>query len=257
MFGRVIRGLGVLGAVVLGGCAGETTDGTSGQLDGRTFVSELVEGWTLVPGTEIRLSFGTGEFSATAGCNSMGVEYALNDGVLSVLGFSSTGMGCDSARHAQDDWLRELLLASPKLRLIEPRLEVTTNDARMVLLDRELQSPDRPLVGTLWTGNGFGDGESVGYAPMATQPTVRFDPSGNVEVFTPCQTGVGAYTVAGSTVSFDGFAYDEAPCADPKDQHVSNETLLVLDGSPVSFAIEERSLSLRKGDFTLYFLSAD
>lgn len=241
----------------MSGCSGEATDGTSDQLAGRTFVSESVEGWTLVPGTEVRLRFKSGEFLATSGCNSMGVEYGLNDGVLSVLNLSTTEMGCDSERHAQDKWLMDLLLASPKLKLVEPRLELTTKDARMVLLDREIQSPDRPLVGTLWSGNGFGNGDSVGYSPAATQPTVRFDPTGSVDVSTPCQTGVGSYTVAGATVSFEGLAYDGAPCADPMDQHVSKETLLVLDGSPVSFTIEERSLLLRKGDFTLYFLSVD
>ena len=221
-------------------------------LNGRTFVSESVEGWQLVAGTEVRLRFRDQELSASAGCNSIDATFSIADNTLSIPGYGMTGIGCDGPRHAQDAWLADFLRAKPKLELVEPRLKMTTSAARMTLLDREVASPDRPLVGTQWRSDGFGDGASVS-GPGSPNVTAYFDSSGTVSIETGCQTGTGKYFVDGSKMSFEGFSYDGVACGDPNMQRSHDQVLLVLDGGAVGFEIEELRLAIHRGKYTLYY----
>ena len=262
--GMTTRAGMVLGLVLLVSACGGSSDGTDGttaglqgKLNDRTFVSESVEGWTLVAGTEVRIGFKGGELSASAGCNSLGGPFAIEGGKLDLNGYGMTGMGCDAERHAQDDWLVGFLTAGPALQLNEPRLVMTTADAKMTLLDRKIASPDRALVGTHWNGDGFSDGQATSSWIGLAKANVFFDANASVTVFSACQTGSGSYQVDGATLTFQGFSYDGAPCADPSDQATTDAVLLVLDGSPVSFDIKEQLLSVHRGSNTLSFRSAN
>jgi heat shock protein HslJ len=255
-----------VGAVVLlgGACggsqAGDTSKGGSdlqAALRDRSFVSESVEGWVLVPGTEVRIAFRRSELSANAGCNHLSGSFAIDGDTLTMHGISTTEMGCDPPRHEQDAWLGAFLSARPVLVLTEPRLVMTTSDARMTLLDREVASPDRPLAGTQWIGDGFGDGSGVSIGPGSDLVRAFFDPNGSVTIHTSCQIGSGTYQVDGMSLTFAGFSYDGAPCADASHQQTSDQVLLVIDGSPVSFEIEERSLAIQRGNDILYFRAAE
>ncbi len=229
----------------------EGSDLHSALLD-RTFVSESIEGWQLVPGTEVRLRFRNQELSADAGCNSINGSYTISGSTLTMPGYGMTEMGCDPPRHAQDQWLLDFLRAKPSLELVEPRLVMSTPDAKMTLLDREVASPDLPLVGTLWKGDGFSDGSSAS-GPGAPGVSAFFRSDASVTINSGCQTGTGTYHVTADALTFEGFAYDGAKCPDPAYQHSSDQVLLVLDGSAVSFEIEERRLAIHHGKNTLYF----
>jgi heat shock protein HslJ len=258
-----VRLLALAVGLMASGCGGSsdgtggTAGGLQGQLADRTFVSETVEGWQLVAGSDVRIGFHVGELSAHAGCNSIDAPYVIKGDKLALQGWSKTDMGCDIALLAQDDWLLGFLTAGPALELLEPRLVMTTADAKMTLLDREIASPDRPLVGTHWMGDGFSDGQAASFWSGITKATVFFDASGSVTVFSACQTGSGSYQVDGSTLTFAGLAYDGAPCADPSDQKTSDTVLLMLDGSPVTFEIEEQRLSIHNGSRQLDFREAN
>lgn len=243
------------GALLAAACGGDSDDagGVQAELADRVFVSESIEGWELVPGTQVRLRFRDRELLANAGCNSIEAQYAVQAGVLELGGYGMTEMGCDPARHAQDDWLVAFLGSKPALELAEPRLTMTTSSARMILLDREVASPDRPLVGTQWIGEAIGDGNVVQGGLGTTLFSIRFDADGTALVHTSCQSGTGAYQVDGTTITFVGLTYDAAPCSDPSHQAVSDRVLFVLDGAPVAFAIEETALEIRKATSTLYF----
>jgi heat shock protein HslJ len=240
-------------------CGGDANDGEDLHvaLVGRTFVSESVEGWQLVQGTEVRIQFRERELMASAGCNSVDGQYDIDGSVLELSGYGSTDMGCDPERHAQDAWLIEFLLARPSLELSEPRLVMSTGDARMTLLDREVASPDRPLVGTLWRGDGFSDGTMVTSMPGVALVSAWFDPDGSVEVHTSCQVGVGAFHLEGTSIAFEGLAYDGAPCADPSYQGISDRVMLVFDGAPVAYQIEEASLEISQGSDAVLFRASE
>ena len=82
---------------------GVSSGGLQSSLNDRTFLSESIEGWTLVPGSEVRISFRNGELSGHAGCNSLSGDYSLQGDTLVMRGFGMTEMGCDAPRHDQDD----------------------------------------------------------------------------------------------------------------------------------------------------------
>ncbi len=241
-------------ALIAAGCGGESEGpGGGNPLAGRVFVSESVEGWQLVPNTQVWLSFKDTALGANAGCNSIDAEYQLAGNQLQIGGYGQTEMGCDPARGAQDDWLIAFLTADPMFEMNEPRLILETANARMILLDREVASPDRPLVGTQWIGEAIGDGSSVQAGPGMSAIDIRFDSDGTSVVHTGCQTGSGAYQVQGTTITFDGLVYDGTPCSDPNLESLSNRALQVLDGSAVSFETDQTRLKIRNDSNVIHF----
>jgi heat shock protein HslJ len=233
-------------------CTSGTDQGDlAAALQGRTFLSESVEGWELVAGTEIRVTFGS-ELSAYAGCNHMSGPYSIEGNVLRMQGFGSTEIGCDAELHAQDQWIEELLIASPTISLDEPQLTLAADGDRLSMIDREIGSPDRPLVGTRWVGNGIGDDNAISSLGVGVL-TVSFGEDGRVEVFTGCQMGQGAFTAGPTTIAFEGLGYDGAPCTNPMREAAHDHVLSVLDGSPVSYEIEEKNLTLRGGNRVLLY----
>lgn len=236
---------------------GTSSGGLQASLNGRTFVSESVEGWDLVPGSEIRIGFGTGTLRANGGCNSITGEYTMTGATLVLQGYGMTLMGCDPGLHHQEDWLVGFLEAGPRLELNEPRLTMSTADARMVLLDREVASPDRPLVGTQWIGQGYSDGQMATGGTAWPLAGIVFAEDGSVTIDTSCQKVTASYASSGSTITFQGLAYDSVACADPTQQHVADRVQLVLDGSAVDFDIQESLLILTNGSDSLDFRAAN
>jgi len=228
------------------------------ELDGRTFIAQSVVGRELVAGTEVRLSFRAGEVSVGAGCNSMSGAYRIEDDVLRVDGVGMTAIGCDAPRHAQDQWLAELLTAGPAIELDDPQLTLRSDDVTVVFLDREMASPDRPLVGTRWIGNGVGDADAISFGPGGEKVTVSFGADDGFEVFTGCVNGVGTYSASASEISFDAIGYDDSLCADSRLSGLNTQVMQVLDGSPLAYEIEESNLELHHGSGrALFFRSAD
>ena len=248
----------LLGAGVVGGCGGGGTTTTSlrAQLTGRSFVSESVDGWQLVPGTQVSVSFDSTGVAAQAGCNSFYGTCELEGATLRVSLLGSTALGCTAPLMAQDDWLSAFLVAGPTLELDDPRLVMTTADAQLHLLDRKIAIPDRPLVGTPWLGNGFSDGMAGTFGPGSGSVTRSFGSDGHVAVDTSCQSGAGSFTANATTITFGTLTYDGAPCADPTFQNTSDQVLLVLDGSPVTYAISETALTVTHGNDALLFRAA-
>jgi heat shock protein HslJ len=107
-----------------GGC-GDDDDGSgagpgppaAADLDGRTFVSTGAEGFTLVPGTQVTLTFEDGNVSASAGCNTMSGPYEIDDGTLEVGDMASTLIGCPDDLQRQDETLQDLLTGGPGMTL--------------------------------------------------------------------------------------------------------------------------------------------
>ncbi len=233
-------------------CAAEE-DSSGVDLSGREFVSESLEGRELVPGTEIRLRFGDTELSASAGCNSMSGPYDFDGYALIMTSLSMTEIGCEPALHEQDEWLSAFLRGRPTAQLTEPRLSLSTEDETLILLDRELASPDRELVGTHWVGSGIGDGFGVSFGPGSTLVTIDFGADGGVQAFTGCQSGSGGFSATTSSIAFTDLTFDGEPCTDPNLEEQSDQVLFVLDGSEVSYEIEELELRIERAGRTLYF----
>jgi heat shock protein HslJ len=248
--------LGLFG-VLLSCAVNDDGSATGLELSGRVFVSESVVGRELVPDTEIRLSFRASELSANAGCNSMFGNYRFEEDALVVSAMGMTQIGCDLPLPGQDEWLAGFLMARPTAELVEPRLTLSSPTETLILLDREVASPDRPLVETDWVGNGVGDGSTVTFAPGWDVATITFGTDGYVEAFSGCQRASGTFTTDETSIDFGDLTYDGVPCTDATLDWLSERFLLVLDGSEVTFEIEERSLRIERAGSTLYFLATE
>ncbi len=107
------------------------------ELMGRRFDACSAEGFELVEGTALRVSFhqevDTNQVSFSAGCNYFSGRAALNDGRLIVSEVSGTDLGCGRDRSAQDAWLMRFFFRSKPAVVLEGRqLTLTSADAMLV-----------------------------------------------------------------------------------------------------------------------------
>jgi heat shock protein HslJ len=250
--------------VVAAGCAsggprggggpgiGASGGGGSRDLDGRTFLSVGVTGVTLVPQTQVQLGFKDGKVTASAGCNGMGSEYALQDGTLRVDGLAMTEMGCDPARHQQDTWLSELLTGEPTLALDGDTLVVTGSTSTLTMRDREVVDPDRPLLGTRWTVDTLIQGDSASSVPIGDRPDpflVIEDQGGTPRATgsTGCNQFGGPVEVGPGELTFGEVVTTKMACGGVADA-LERAVLAVLTAPTVSYEIEADRLTLRAPD---------
>lgn len=182
-----------------------------GNLGGKEFwstsVSEVGTERPLVEGTRISLRFEAGEVRVDAGCNNIGGTYTVDDdNVLVIDGMYSTEMGCDPERHAQDEFVIELLTSRPTLRVGTDTLTVATPTITIELVDREVAEVDEPLIGTEWVVDGFFD-------PIAATAYAVDVPASFV------------FGSAGQAAGFDG-------CGDFDITYQATEIAVTLAGAP-------------------------
>ena len=118
----------VLVLVLLGGCGDDTPDDATDEpgstprsapltaesplLESGSFASTEVVGHDLVPDSTIQLGFDGETMSVSAGCNTQFGAFTVEDGVLRWSGEpAATMMMCEDDLVAQDEWLRDLLIA--------------------------------------------------------------------------------------------------------------------------------------------------
>lgn len=255
---RRIRGALAVAAMLATACgglgSGASGGPSAGDLDGRDFLSTSVlehgAERPLAPDTQIRLGFADGRISVQAGCNSMGGDYGLEDGVLRLRGsMSMTEMGCDPDRMAQDEWISGFLGSSPRVRLDGPNLTLSGAGTVIELLDREVADPDRPLVGTRWHLESIVKGEVVSSVPAGLGASLELVDDATVRLDTGCNEGGGPVTVDDGTLSFGALALTARGC-EPDAAALEQQILAVLRGD-VAFAIDGPTLSLRAGDLGL------
>jgi heat shock protein HslJ len=244
-----------LAALALAACGQapeETRANGTGEEEpwGRTFLSTAVtEGGNprpLVEGTRIRLNFGDNrsDFGAHAGCNSMGGAARIDDGHLVVGDLATTEMGCDPARHAQDEWLAAFLTGRPAVTLTGSDLVLTGDGTEIRLSDREVADPDRPLKGTKWVVDGIISGDSVSSVPQGAEAFIVFSETdedgfgGN----TGCNGMGGKAVVAETTIEFSEVITTKMFCEDGRGE-LERAVLEVLDGE-VAYEIEADRLTL-------------
>lgn len=233
-------------ACAVAGCVG---DGDApARLEGREFLLESAEGFEPVAGTTVQLSFDDGRLGFHAGCNSHSGDFELRDGRLIVVALSSTDIGCDLERGAQDHWLATFFTSSPRVLLDGDRLTLANDEATLVFLDREVADPDRPLAGTLWSIDTLVTADAASNVPLSPPPTVLFNEDGTLQVDTTCNTSGGHYAVSGNTLTLSDIAYTEAGCNAPTiEAHIQS----VIGNGTLAFTIEAARLTLQRGDLGL------
>lgn len=229
-------------------------------LTGRTFLSTgvMVDGspYALVAGTRIRLIFDNGSLSANAGCNIIGGNLVIDGDTLRFNGASMTEMGCDDARHAQDDWLVTFLSSSPTFVLNGNDLTLTSGTTVVTLLDREIAEPDQPLAGPTWILASFINGDVASSVPVGISAAVTFADDGTFSANFGCNSGGGKYAVAGDTITFSDVVMTKMACGGAGGQVESAVLTVIGAEGPIQFAIDAGSLTFMAGPLGLQFSAA-
>jgi heat shock protein HslJ len=248
-----------LAALTIGACGqapdeartnGTVTDEPWGRAFLSTGVTEDGNPRPLVEGTQIRLNFnedGTG-FGATAGCNSMGGTARIEDGQLVVGDLATTEMGCDEARHAQDEWLADFLTGRPAMTLTGPDMVLSGGGTEVRLSDREVADPDRPLRGTKWVVDGVVSGDAASSVPQGAEAFIVFSET-EEDAFggnTGCNGMGGKAVVADTTIEFSEVITTKMFCDDDRGD-LERAVIEVLDGE-VTFKVEADRLTLNHPD---------
>lgn len=237
-------------ALLLAGC----TSAPGASLDGRTFLSSEVtangQPRDLVPGTRIRLDFSDGRLGASAGCNTIGGTYRIADGQLLVGDLSTTEIGCDPDRHAQDAWLSSFLGSGPDLTLTGNDLVLESAGTIITLLDREVADPDLPLAGTTWTVVSVISGDAVSSVADGVVATLAFQADGRITFETGCNSGGARFSATADALHFSEVVMTGSACPGPFDP-IEAAFVAVLQAETVSYRIEAGTLTLSAGEFGL------
>jgi heat shock protein HslJ len=227
------------------------------SLNGRQFIAVkvtddgIVHG--LVPGTIIRITFGDGTFSASGGCNTMsGGAYTIVENRLNLAEGAVTEIGCDPARHAQDDWLFTFLGSKPLIELDTDGLILTSGVTEIELLDKEVAAPDQPLVGPTWTLSSIITGDAVSSVPQGITATIKFNEDGTVEIRPGCNTGSGTYAIGEFSIDFNDLATTDIACDGPP-MSVEAAVLAVLSADSITYSIDSGNLTIMAGANGLQF----
>ncbi len=217
------------------------------SLGDRTFLSTAVEGFTLVDGAQIALTFDGPNLGASGGCNQLAGTWSVEGDVLVVPPMAQTEMACEpSALMDQDTWLASVLTSRPTVTVDGDTLTIAAPGATVTLVDQEVASPDLPLEGTTWVVDTLTSGDLATSIPAAgAAPTLLFE-DGSVAVDTGCNTGGGPARVLGDTVTFGPIAMTRMACTDPVATAVEPQILVVLRGTGTT-SIEGDVLTLRNG----------
>jgi heat shock protein HslJ len=234
--------------LLAGGCGDDdASTGGDGELTGRTFLSEsIIDGGRdreMVADTRISLDFTTdGQLSANAGCNHLFGEVTITSERLVVGPMGGTEMGCDPQRHAQDEWLMDFLQSSPTWLVDGDRLTLTAGDTEIVLLDREVADPDRPLVGTRWLVDTIIFGDVASSMRAGTEGSAWFVVEG--ERFTAssgCRDFEGSVAVGEDTLRFGDVVQTDPMCAE--EFREVDDAMQAILGGEVEYSIEAGRLT--------------
>ena len=233
-------------AIIAGGCF---ASGGGPALDGKTYLSTEVAGAALVPGSRVQLTFSTGAVNASAGCNSMYAKYAIAGDRFTTTEMAMTAMGCEPPLMAQDEWVARLL-GDAKIASAGDTLTLDNGQIRLTLLDREVATPDVPLVGTKWVLDSILDGDTASSVPAGVTASMRIV-DGQVQLDAGCNIGSGPVTVTADTLEFGPLMLTKRACQEGP-ASVEGAVTSTLTGT-VHYTIEADRLTVDAGGPGLVF----
>ena len=224
---------------------GSPTPVTAADLAGRTFVSTTVTGFELIDGTEIRISFEEDHLSASAGCNTVGGAYTVENDLLSVSEPSATLMACDPQLMTQDDQLIGFLTDDPAISLKDDVLTLTGAEVTVEMQEDSGEESGAALVGTTWTLDSIVDGDSASSVPSGVEPpTLEISDAGEATVFTGCNRGGASVEISDVSLTFGPLRLTKMACGDDATT-VEATVTSIIDGK-VDYAINGDVLTLTK-----------
>ena len=218
---------------------------TTADLAGRTFVSTSVTGFELIDGTEIRITFEEDHLSASAGCNTVGGAYTVENDLISVSEPSATLMACDPQLMTQDEQLIGFLTDDPAITVSGDVLTLTGADVTVEMQEGSGGGNGAPLVGTTWTLDSIVDGDSASSVPSGVEPpTLEISDAGEASVFTGCNQGGASVEVSDASLTFGPLPLTKMACGGDATS-VEATVTSIIDGK-VGYSINGDVLTVSK-----------
>lgn len=139
--GMLVAGLiaGLVAATAVTACGDDNSSGaapTADDLDGRQFVATEIDGYTIVDGSEVVVSFDDDTILIEAGCNTQRSGYEIADGVLQVELLVATMMACEQPLMDQDQLVASIVTAGPTIELDGAELVISSDETAMSMTAR-------------------------------------------------------------------------------------------------------------------------
>jgi len=238
----------VFAACGRGAAPGGPGQGSTGDLDGRTFLSTgVTENGAprpLVAGTRISIRFEAARLNANAGCNHLGGRYRVESGALVVDDLATTDMACVPAtRMDQDTWLAAVLTGRPTIDLNGDALTLAGGGVEIAMKDRRTVDPDRPLTGPRWRVESIITGDAVSSTPQEAEAHFTFAADGRVTGSTGCNDFFGSYQAAGGMITFSGVGMTKKACQGAVNV-LERAVTALFDGRPAPYRIEADQLTV-------------
>jgi heat shock protein HslJ len=232
---------------LLAACGSDTggsggAGGMASSLDGRRFLAD-----------DVSIEFRDGTVSASAGCNLVSGAYRIEGGSLVVGDLAMTEMACPG-RDDRDTWLVGLLSSRPAVALDDDQLTLSTDSESVVLLDRHLVDPDRPLVGTRWELTTIVDGEVASSVPAGVEvPWIEFSEGGQGRWYDGCNWGGASVEIVDGEMRIGEGEQTTRGCVDDGATAMSAAFGRVVGPGATTFEIDGPALHLQRGDAALGF----
>ncbi|MBM7785240.1 META domain-containing protein [Tenggerimyces flavus] len=187
------------------------------DLHGKTFLSTKVtvggKNHALVEGTRISLSFEKTKLSALAGCNGVGGDVKLGNGVIDLTPGPSTLMACAPELMKQSEWFAKLLTSKPAWKFDDGTLTITADQTVLTFLDKKQAMPDIGLADSRWTLESIITGDTASSSAGASKAYLEFR-DGKVSGFDGCNQLGGPAKVADGKVVLGQITSTLKACAD-------------------------------------------
>jgi heat shock protein HslJ len=220
------------------------------DLDGREFLSTDVEGYTIVDGTTIRLTFTDGSLSINAGCNTIFGGYSIDGSTLRVDMLGTTEMACEPELMAQDRWITDIVQLEPQLALDGDTLTISgAAGAVVTMVDRTVADPDRELVGVRWVADALRSQDAVSTLPEGVVASITFESTDDGDVAlieAGCNRGSANVEITDDVITFGPVGLTKMMCDDDA-MGVESFMLQLLDGD-VGYTISAGTLVLDSAD---------
>lgn len=238
----------VVAVLTFVGCA-DNAAADAEDLNGRTFISEQVEGDQIPGGGPLTIGFDGKQISTFAGCNHGSGSAELADSRITTQ-LAMTMMACAPPVGDSDAWVSKFFGAKPTWSLSGDTLTLQTDAATVTLRDKKIANPDRPLTGTTWQVTSLVSAQAVSTSVALEQskPTLTIGDDGAVSGSTGCNRITGRATISGSpaVIEFGPLAATRMACP-PDVTEVEQAVLRVLKGT-VQTSIDADELKLSGTD---------
>ena len=124
-----------LGLLFVSAC-GDDDDGgapSAGDLDGRAFTASETEGFDLVDGSVVTITFAGDQISVATGCNTLTGGYSIDNGTLTTGALASTLKACEADLTEQETWVSGLVTSGPEVELDGDQLVLSSASGSITL----------------------------------------------------------------------------------------------------------------------------